>query len=62
MFQKLRSNVKDANVKELATAVGLMCFPAGLEGHEPLVGLSHPQDLCRTSKGVVAGRKLRLLL
>ena len=37
MFQKLRSNVKDANVKELATTVGLMCFPAGLEGPEPLV-------------------------
>lgn len=37
MFQKLRSSVKDSNIKDLATAVGLMCFPAGLEGPEPLV-------------------------
>lgn len=37
MFQKLRSNVKDTNVKNLASEVGLMCFPAGLEEPEPLV-------------------------
>ena len=37
MFQKLRSNVRDSHVKDLATSVGLMCFPAGLEGPEPMV-------------------------
>jgi len=37
MFQKLYSNVRDFNVKNLATAVGHMCFPAGSEGCEPLV-------------------------
>jgi len=37
MFQKLRNNVRDTNVKNLATAVGHMCFPAGSEGCEPLV-------------------------
>ena len=41
MFQKLRSNVRDSHVKDLTTAVGLMCFPAGLEGPEPMVRGSH---------------------
>ena len=54
--------MKDANIKDLATAVGLMCFPAGLEGPEPLVGLSHWQILCRACRGFVAVQALRTLL
>lgn len=45
MFQKLRTNVKDANVQNMATVVGLMCFPAGLEGPEPLVNSQHQLSL-----------------
>ena len=47
MFQKLRSNLREANTKDMATCVGLMCFPAGLEGPEPLVSSLHQQKSIR---------------
>ncbi len=64
MFQKLRSNVRDANVKEMATAVGLMCFPAGLEGPEPVVNLlfRHKARALQLHKGLLRGMYLCIIL